>query len=364
MELTIYDRDLNEIGMIEKFKSLLWNRRFSKCGDFTLTCNLDERNLALLEKQNLIMLRDGEEVGIILYRNLKVDENGIESLQVKGKLSKVLLSRRIIWGTSYLKGSADSCLKTIVKENCIAPSNQARRIPNLLCSANTEIGNKIDYQVSYKNVMEEAENICNLGNIGYGLIFDRKSRKFILRTFNHIDKSIKQSLNPNIIFSRKFDNVATQNYTDSLLDYKNLVLIGGIGEEEKRKLLVVGESSGLDRFEIFNDQRSLSDKDGNGDIISEKDYLILMKEKGNLSLSNTLQTNSFTFENVNQSNIKYLIDYDLGDIVTCIDDKWNIVLNTPIIEVQEVYENGREEVNLIVGNELPTILNKLKKGVI
>lgn len=365
MELTIFDRDLNEIGMIEKFQSLLWNRRFKRCGDFTITCSLNEENLMLLKKENIIMLRDREEVGVILYQSFHVSEDGVETLQIKGKLSKSLLSRRIIWGTKNLNGYADNCLKTIIRENCTIPTNKTRVIPNLLCDANIDIGKRLDYQVSYKNVMDECENICDIGDIGYGVVFDRVKRKFTLKTYKHIDRSVNQNNNSHIVFSQKFDNVATQTFTDSLIDYKNLVLVGGIGEGVERKLLIVGgETSGLDRFEVFNDQRSLTDKDDDGNPIPEVNYQLLMKEKGNITISEHRHAKSFVFKNVNQANVRYLIDYDLGDIVTCIDDSWGTMINTPINEIQEIYENGRVEVSLIVGDETPTVLNKIKKGMI
>ena len=46
MELRIYDAELNKIGIIEEYKSLLWNRKYYEPGCFTLKLPLTERNIA------------------------------------------------------------------------------------------------------------------------------------------------------------------------------------------------------------------------------------------------------------------------------------------------------------------------------
>ena len=49
MELYVFDRDLNFEGILEEYFSLIWRRKYSKCGDFELHCNID--NLELLKRQ-------------------------------------------------------------------------------------------------------------------------------------------------------------------------------------------------------------------------------------------------------------------------------------------------------------------------
>lgn len=362
MQLTIFNRELEEIGMIEKFSSLLWNRKIKSCGDFSMVCGLEY--LELLQKNNIVMLRDNEEVGIVLYRNITINNEGKSQLEIKGQLSKTLLSRRIVWGTEILKGSADYCLKTIINHNCINPKDENRRIPKVSLQEMIEIGKSLDYQVSYENILTECENICTLGDIGYEVKFNRENREFMIQTINGVDKTINQDINPQIVFSRKFDNVKAQSYTDSIMNYKNVALVGGVGEGSERIMSTTGgEASGLDRFEVFCDQRSLTKTGENDQEITDADYILLLDEKGRSVLDISKPNETFTLNNIVQSNIKYLQDYDLGDIVTSLDEEWNICLDAQIIGVNESYVNGKTTINLTVGNDLPTILDKLKKGV-
>jgi hypothetical protein len=61
------------------------------------------------------------------------------------------------------------------------------------------------------------------------------------------------------------------------------------------------------------------------------------------------------------ANRKYKEDYDLGDIVTNINKKWGVKLDTRIEEIEEVYEDGNEKINVVFGDEAPTIIDKIKK---
>lgn len=62
-------------------------------------------------------------------------------------------------------------------------------------------------------------------------------------------------------------------------------------------------------------------------------------------------------------NNKYKKDYDLGDIVTVVDKNWRIRIDTRITEIEEAYEEKGFEVNVTFGNNIPTIIDKIKQTV-
>ena len=55
-----------------------------------------------------------------------------------------------------------------------------------------------------------------------------------------------------------------------------------------------------------------------------------------------------TFDNeiLTQSNLVYE-DYNLGDLVTAINSKWKVVLDSRITEVTEIYEVGGYRINAV-----------------
>jgi hypothetical protein len=363
MELYIYDRNLNFKGIIDNFTSFRWIRKYYKNGEFELHCDLTFDSLELLKKGNIIYKKDDAEAGFIEYRNLKQDIEGKELLTIKGKFLTGYFNRRIIWGTQIFNTTAENVMRSLVTEQCISPVNTDRIIPNLILGSNKGYINTVNFQVSYKNLLNELTNLSNTSNLGYRINFDTTNNKLVFDVYSGLDRSVNQTTNAKAIFSKEFDNILEQEYTDSINNYKNVALIGGIGVGTERKLATVGNTIGLDRYELFVDQNNLSNE-VEGVPMSDTDYTNLLIEKGNSGLSETKEITTFNSKINLSSNLKYKVDFDLGDIVTCISKKWEIVLDSRITEIEEVYEEAGQRINVVFGNNIPTLIDKIKQKLI
>lgn len=360
MELYIFDRALNFKGIIDNFISLRWVRRYYKSGEFELQCALTPESLSLLAKKNIIYKKDGTEAGYIEYRNLKEDIDGKELLVIKGKFLTGYLNRRIIWGTEILNVTSEIAMRTLVNKNGIAPVDANRILPNLILGPSNNFTEVVNYQVSYANLLEEIESLSSISNIGFRVNFDISNKMLDFEVYKGLDRSVNQSINPRCIFSKEFENILEQEYVDSLNNYKNLALVGGVGEGTARKLVTIGNSSGLDRFEVFVDQKSLSNE-VDSVVMSDTDYTNLLIGKGNETLAETKEIQTFDSKVNLQSNLKYKVDFDLGDIVTYLSKKWDLTLDSRITEVEEVYEEAGPQINITFGNNIPTLIDKIKR---
>ncbi|MBU3098390.1 MULTISPECIES: siphovirus ReqiPepy6 Gp37-like family protein [Clostridium] len=366
MEIYIFNRRLEFQGILDNFTSLRWVRRYLKCGEFELNCDSTPESLNLLARENIIYKKGDTEAGYIEFRNLKQDIEGKEVLIIKGKFLTGYLNRRIIWGTEILNVTTEVAMRTLVNKNGVAPVDPNRIIPKLMLGTIKNYTEKVDYQVSYANLAEELECLSNVSNLGHRITFDITNRKLELDVYKGIDRSVNQSINPRCIFAKEFENILEQEYVDSLNNYKNLALIGGIGEGAERKLVTVGSSSGLDRFEIFADQKSLSNTEDIGGVsttMSDADYTLLLIGKGNETLAETLEIQTFDSKINSNSNLTYKIDFDLGDIVTYVSKKWGLTIDSRITEVEEVYEEAGPQINITFGNNIPTLIDKIKRLV-
>lgn len=360
MELYVFDRNLNFIGITESFNSLIWVRRYNKSGDFELNCSLTDSDLSLLARGNIIYKKGDTEAGYIEYRNLKQDTEGKEVLVIKGKFLTSYFNRRLIWDTIVsINSEFENVMRSLVDRNCISPSIVERKIPNLILGVAKGYPNTMNYQISYANLSEELENISALSNLGYRVNLDIPNKRLVFEVYKGIDRSASQSVNQRCIFSKEFDNILEQEYTDSLNNYKNLCLIGGTGDGYARKLVTVGNSIGLDRYEIFNDQQSLSNEVDNV-VMTDADYTNLLIGKGNETLAGTNEIQTFVNKINLNSNLKYKIDFNLGDIVTIVSKKWNITIDSRIIEIEEAYEADGLTVSATFGANIPTFIDKIK----
>ncbi|WP_050607269.1 siphovirus ReqiPepy6 Gp37-like family protein [Clostridium niameyense] len=375
MELYIFNRDLELKGILDTFTSLRWIRKYHKSGEFELHCDLNSNTLNLLQRENIVYKKDDTEAGYIETRQLKIGLDGQEYLEVKGKFLMSYLSRRIIWGRVNFNGKTEELMRKLINDNAINPTNGNRKINNLISGEIKGFNEDIKYQNSFGNILDQLENISNTSNLGYRNLLDIKSRKIVFDIYKGVDRTIENGTIAPCIFSRDFENILEQEYTDSLNNYRNTVLIAGAGEGKDRKITFIEEGNGLDRYELYVDARDLQNteqvekKDSEGNIntedvlIPDSKYMPMLIQRGKEKLSECYKIQTFNSKiNTNGNNI-YKKDYDLGDIVTVIDKKWGIQLNTRITEIEEVYEEKGLEINIVFGNDIPTIIDKIKQKV-
>ena len=359
MELKIFNRDLEFIGIIEGFTSLRWVRRYYKSGEFELHCPLTIDTLKFLKKENIIY-KGSNEAAYIAHRTLGLDSNGNETLIVKGFLLTNYLNRRINWGRLMINDTAEMVMRKLVDTNAINPVDSKRSIPFLKLGELEGFPDRIDYQNSYGNLMDCLELIAKSVEYGFGIFIDVENKCMTFEVYQGKDRSVNQRDNPPCIFSREFENIYSQTYTDSNDNYRNTCLIGGAGEDDARKLTEISQGGGLNRYELFVDARDLSDIDENEQEIPWNQYESLLIQRGNEKLAEYKEVKSFDSKINVRGSLSYKEDYDLGDIVTCHDKKWGITIDTRITEVEEVYEGNKMDVTVTFGNSVPTLIDKIK----
>lgn len=353
--LYVFDRELNFQGIIEGHFSLRWVRRYSKCGEFELHCGLTIESLSLLKKGNILWKKDDLEAGYISHRNLKQDAEGKEILVVRGKFLTGYLSQRIIWGTETLNTTSELGMRQLIDKNCINPTNIDRKINLLTLGELKSFPDMLNYQVSYKNLLGEIESIATTNELGIRTLIDVQNKLLVFDVYKGIDRTAGQNINAPAIFSKEFENVLEQEFVDSSINYRNLALIAGEGEGSIRQLATVGQGIGLDRYEMFVDARDLQQGD-----LTISEYAALLENRGQNKLSEYADIQTFDSKINLNSNLTYKEDFGLGDIVTCTSKKWGVTIDTRITEIEEVYDSNGKQIIVVFGNNIPTLIDKLK----
>jgi len=383
MELYIFDKNLNFLGILDMFTSLLWNRRYFKSGDFELHCDLTSDNLSLLTKGNIVWKRGDYEAGYINYRNFKQDNEGKETLIVKGNLLTKKLNQRIIWGTVAANDKVENIMRKLVNDNCINPADSKRVIPNLILENLKNFTQSINYfQNKHPKLADEMEVLSTTSGLGHRVSFDAANKKLVFEVYQGVNRTVNQSVVSPCIFSKEFENVLEQEYTDSDADIENTCLatgtysykvkstvteMDGTTKEEQidvhlpQTTTIGGNNIGIDRYETFVDG---GDTQGDGDPpVSMAQSLSNLQQKGTSELAQHVEVMSFDSQINVYSNLVYKTDFDLGDVVTCISKKWGITLDTRITEIQEIYEEQGLQVNVTFGDDVPTLIDKIKQKI-
>lgn len=352
--LRVIDAGFNLLAEIDNYSSLQWTRRWHLPGEFELHLSTSAQGVDQLQKGNLVLLR--EEAGIVIHREIVLQEDGTEELTVTGKSLSSILGRRITVppvGQAYdkLTAAAETVMKLYVRHNCTELADPARIIEQLTIAADQQRGQVLTYQTRYKQLDEELQALSNASGLGWDVRLDRDELCWVFDVLEGHILTAGQTALPPVIFSVDFDAVRSQVYTDSDVGYRNQAYVGGQGEGAERAIAEVGESKvGLDRIETFIDAR---------DVTEAAD----LTERGQQKLLEMAQLKSFATEIMPQGPYTYLADWDLGDLVTVQNRRWGVTLDVRITEVLEVYEPGGMRLDVTFGTTLPTLVDRVRQAV-
>ena len=341
----MYGNTRKLVGVVESFEYLRWTRRYSQCGAFELKAIATLENITLLALDNLLWKSDDEEVGII--EHLEMNQADKETITVSGRFATSFLARRIVWGTETLSGDLSTCALQLLNNHLITPSDANRQIAGVAFSTPV-LGGAVNTQVSYKNLMDTITGLCEASDRGIKTVFDPSTGNLTVTLYTGV---VSQA-----VFSREYENLTSQIYTQSAIDYANTALIGGEGEGTARVLASITETVGESRREVFVDAKDLRQEDFGAD------YTAALLYRGQNRLSELAMALSFDAEVNPHGNLRYKVDFDLGQIVTVLSKKWGVTLSARITEIEESYDVSGQTLNIVFGKGALSLLQKLKGG--
>ncbi|MCR1899210.1 siphovirus ReqiPepy6 Gp37-like family protein [Irregularibacter muris] len=346
MQLYIYNPNRELTGIVESFEYLRWTRRYSQCGSFELKAIATQENTALLKEGNIIWKNDDEEAGIIEHLELSQSEH--EIITASGRFATSFLARRILWQTEILSGDLSDCALQLINNNLINPTDTARQITGISFSS-PNLGIPVSTQISYRNLMDSVTELCVASDIGIKTVFTPATGIFTVTLYN--------GANSQAVFSKEYENLTEQIYTESVADYANTALIGGEGEGADRTFVAITSGSGETRREIFVDAKDLRTEDFG------TDYVNTLTFRGQSKLNE--QAIRYTFDtSVNpHGNLTYKIDFDLGQTVKVISKAWGVSMTTRITEIEETYDADGQSISVVFGKAELTIAQKVRSDM-
>ena len=335
IDLWIFSEDLEALGIVDNYSSLIWANRFRQCGDFEIYVSASDPILELLQKGRWVVRHDDDMVGIIEKVKAETDEENGDYLIVTGRCLRLILARRIIWDQTTIKGTAENGLRKLVTEAFISPKIAARKYARLTLAAAHGYKETVEAQYTGANLLDTVEALCAAKNYGFKITIENDM--LVLDFYKGVDRSASQFTTPRVIFSENNDNLRGTTYTLDDTNYKSVALVAGEGEGSARRRVTVGRSTdqeGLHRRELYVDARDISSNDGE---ISDAEYEAQLSERGNTALSEAPMVESMEGTIEPMQMYTYKVDYFLGDIVTVVN-KHGIAVDTQVLEVVETWD--------------------------
>lgn len=375
MDLYVFDNNIKLLGIIDKYESYMITERYQDAGEFSLSLYLGEHSLEVLSllKIGHYVYKTGEvEAGIIETIHLGKTSEGKTAINIQGGNLTSLLNRRIHWGRFNMYGKVEDILKSLLEDNFISPSNPNRAVPGLTIGALPETDQNIRFQTSFGNILSQISRMAKLYDFGFRIMLDVSNQQLVFLAYKGKDKTIGNNLRPPVIFGEYMENILKSDYNKSIQDLKNTALIAGAGEGADRFITELDDGiQGWDRLELYVDARDVDktipseEEGGEDEEIPDDEYRELLIERAREKLEEHSTIESFDGIINPYANHKYtdITDdgYYLGDKVTYLMRDWNIQLDTEIKEVTRSYEENGENIEVVFGEELPTLIDKIRR---
>lgn len=349
MEIYVLDKDINILGVFSTYEAIIWIPKLNEPGTFKAEFVFSEKMNRILQLENLLYKTDEDEAAIITRKYLKLNNRGEEIIQIQGYMASRYLNRRIIWGKMILSGTPEEVMRKMVFDQVVLPEDERRKMARIQLGELKGYDGYIEKQVSYDNLQETLTDISRTSELGYRLRLDISEKMFFFDVYQGVNRTIGTE-NP-CIFTRDFNNVYTQEYSEDKSNYRNVCLVGGTGEESDRIMTAVGEGEDVERFEMFCNVSGLSN-----DGVTEAEYLAQLAQKGKEKLASFYAAKAFE----SKINHERAMPFSLGDYVTCTDSRWNVSVNTQIKALQKGFSKSEKSLVVTFGDDVPTLIQLIK----
>ena len=309
---------------------------------------------------------------MILKFYITKEENGEEQIEVQGCFLKKWLSKRVLIKRMVKTDTNQNIINAIVKENYGQQAEKKRQFENFIMLPQEDLGGStIEYSAEFgADAEQEIYNRALAGKLGFEILVNERSKQFGFWLYKGKDLTAGNTQgNTPCIFSRDFDNVNEQEYTESIENIKNTAYVAGaVGDDGTQPQIEVwsgNETEGLDREELFIEATDISrtqkDEAGETEPIPLEQYLELMATKANGELEQYGEIVNFVSTINASQNLQYKKDFNVGDIVTSVEKRWGIKIDARITKITQTRQNGQNEIEVTFGDSLPSLTEQIQK---
>lgn len=334
MDIYVYNPELERVGLIDIYQSLIWTKRYYQAGDFELYVPASSELLETLQKDNMLVREDDDTIMIVEKIEITTDVETGNYIIASGRSIESYLERRIVRYQTNIDDTLENGIRQLIDENAINPKDTFRIIPNLMLGEVQGFTDTLKMQITYDNLYDVIVSLCQ--SYGYGFKIFLENGNLVFNLYKGVDHSYSQDTNPYVVFSPEFDNLINSQYITDKQDYKNYAYVFGEGEGSSRSLRAVSKRAGyvpknLELYELYVDAKDLSTNNGE---ITTQEYGEMLYTRGIEKLSECKITTAFEGEVNSNLSYQYKKDYNLGDIVQ-VTNEYGITTKARITEIIE-----------------------------
>ena len=339
-------------AQIDDYQEVSWENNLYEAGQFSITINYNIPNASLFERGLFINFGDSYEFGEILKIQDSIGEDGAGSQLrvITGYDARYILKRRVIKnmnnnGLWTMTGKGELVIRNLIADQAGANAEEKRRLPivNTIPSEEDAIGKEYSASEQFSNLYEVCKTIATQSEVGWRIEFDGTSLTLVF--FSGEDRSQV------VRFDTSYESLANGTFVDSGEAFSNAIYVGGKGQNDDRDIYegenaIEGNApSGLDRFECWDNQSSMTTEDE-----YEAEALAMLTQYG--------QTITLSGNGLAKCPYEYEKEYNVGDKITVAFSGKSAVVQ--ILSVTEHWAFASYDLNFSFGKPQPDLNGQLQ----
>ena len=323
MEVYILDSLYRREKVIDRFESLIWTERFADLGDFQLSIHSTNESRSDLVAGKRLAVNDSYRVMTIETVENTVDEEGRALLKVKGKSLEGILEDRVAKGTMSdlttepkwsLTGTPGEIARKIFNDICVLGTLDPGDVipfmmPGTIFPEDTipEPTDVVTMDIPPMSVFAAVKEICDLYDLGFRLVRNFDTSQLYFDIYSGSDRTTLQTDLAPVVFAPDLDNLKNTTEFTTIAQNKNIAYVfSPVGFEVVVPQDVDPEVAGFERRVLLVQA---------DDITDPYNASALMIQRGKEELSKNRSFSAFDGELNQNSEYKYGVHYNLGDLV-------------------------------------------------
>jgi len=363
--------ELQKVGIIEDYRSLIWTTRYYEAGDFEMVLPATYDKNPLIDYGNFLMIEDDPETVMIIEAQLPSTTDNEDGILISGESYESIFKRRVLRYQRFVTGAINKSvdgIMSVIQDNTNGSIDTERHIESLAMIQGGLID--IDYTTILKpgtlyDIIVEAAKDTGVGikcfPVVSSLFGNRRLMNF--RFYRGVDRSFAQTENDFVIFSPKYDNVLSSSYQYSTKDTVTFVYVMtrddptntmtevwiGSKESPGDRKAPRPEPTDLDRYEVLVDIQ-IDRNPEDGVFLTDEQFIAVAEKRGREELLDNKLSGIFDGQFDIQGNFKYGedtiwggdADFYMGDIVQMVIEDRQVTAR--IIEVVRSFAKEGNEV--------------------
>lgn len=338
--IIVYNKELTNFHEINHALSIQMEEHYNDIGKAILTLPIDDYNISAIENGGIIYdtVRD---VSFVI-RNHKYD-TARATVTVNAYTCNRLLNKRAIIQKNTIT-NIESGVRTVIESNL-------RGLPDVEIGESNGFEDEAETILYGGQILDEIMPILETAKIGNRMRWDADRRVHVFELYKGRD--LTEGIHA-VVFSEEYKTAKDLVIANDDSVFKNVIYVPGtLKDSEETEIIVeVGTASGSERFEKWLDRSFRQDKEE-----TESQFRERLKQAGMEEIARLVSRHTFS---VSIDTKEYGTTYKLGDVVSCVSQRFGVELKSRITSVKYTLDVSGEKINLILGEPILTALGEVK----